>query len=412
MADFIAGRSDRTLLVALGTLAGAATPLVAPAPAAAQKTFSDVASDYWARSYIQAMAERGVISGFPNGTFRPQEPVTRAQFAAMLNQAFDKSATRNATSFQDVPQDHWANEAISKAYTMGFLTGYPNKIFKPSQNIPRVQVLAALSGGLNYEASQSPDSVLEYYNDASAIPDWARSSTAAATQNQIVVNHPNRRQLNPDRQATRAEVAASIYQALVSAGRANAIDSQYVVQSQGTAQVVPAETTISAQYDKARKIYLSPKEPNPVPVTLKVAQAVKAEDGEVLIPKGTPIEGELRIESDDGETGARFYAEQLRLSADHAIALDATSGLITQTRTVKGGSNADDLVKGAALGAGAQAAIEAVTGDRQVDAGAVLSDTTAEVLARVFSGQDQVELIVLDSSQRLNLTLNSQLELQ
>jgi len=411
MNDIPSGRFEASLLAALGTVAGAAAPLVAPAPAAAQKSFADVASDYWARPYIQAMAERGIISGFPNGTFRPDEPVTRAQFAAMLNQAFSKSTAREPIAFQDVPQDHWASEAIRQVYATGFLTGYPNQTFQPAQNIPRVQVLASLAGGLNYEASQSPDATLDYYNDASAIPDWARSSVAAATQNQIVVNHPNVRQLQPERQATRAEVAASIHQALVSAGRASAIESQYVVRQQGTAKVVPAQTSISAQYDKTQKVYLSPQEPNPVPVTLKVAQAVTDEAGQVLIPKGTPVEGELRIARSGGQQGARFFAERLRLSDDRAVALDATSGLITQTKVVKGGTDVEALLKGAAVGAGAQAAIEAVTGDRQVDAGAVLGNTTAEVLAGVFSGQDQAELFVLDSSQELSLTLNAQLKL-
>ena len=401
-----------SVAAALGTVAGAAAPLVAPAPAAAQPNFPDVSSNYWAQPYIRAMAERDIVGGFPDGTFRPDEPVTRAQFAAMLEQTFSKAASRDPAQFQDVPQDHWARQAIRQAYATGFLSGYPNNRFRPGQSIPRVQALASLAGGLGYDTSGSVSSTLDYYTDAVAIPDWARNSIAAATQNQLVVNHPDVRQLQPNQAATRAEVAAFIYQALVSAGKAEPIDSRYVAQRQGKAKVVPAGTTLATRYEQAETIYLAPQEPKPVPVTLTVSQAVTNDRGQILIPSGASVKGELRTVKANGQQGARFVARQLVWANGRTVSLDASSNLITSKETVQRGASAGDILKGAAVGAGAAAAITAVTGDKAIATEEVLGGAAAGALGGVFVGREQVELIAIQPDRDLALTLKSPLTVQ
>lgn len=214
--------------------AGCSSTSVAQTPASpsAQTTaFSDVSSNYWAAQFIQQLSQRGVIAGFPNGTFRPEEPVTRAQFAAMVDKAFQKSQQRQAIKFSDVPSNYWASSAIGKAYSIGFLAGYPGNRFQPNQAIPRQQVLVSLANGLGYTSGGNNQSTLRYFNDASKIASYARSPIAAATQKQIVVNYPNVKSLNPTATATRAQVAAFIYQALVSSNQAPAINSPYVVSN-------------------------------------------------------------------------------------------------------------------------------------------------------------------------------------
>jgi hypothetical protein len=99
--------------------------------------------------------------------------------------------------------------------------------FNHSKEIPRVQVLVSLANGL--KLSSDNQGALSIYSDASQIPGYATGSVAAATQRQLVVNYPTPSQLNPNRPATRAEVAAFVYQALVNAGRAEAISSPYLV---------------------------------------------------------------------------------------------------------------------------------------------------------------------------------------
>ena len=181
-------------------------------------TLSDIQGN-WAQSFITALAARGIIQGFPDGTFRPDAPVTRAEFAAMIGKAFQKNPVREAISFVDVPPNYWATGAIQSAYQTGFLAGYPNNVFMPSQEISRVQVLVSLTNGLGLSAKAESAGVLDAsFQDAAEIPDYARTPVAAATENRLVVNYPNVALLNPNQVATRADVAAFIYQALVSTG--------------------------------------------------------------------------------------------------------------------------------------------------------------------------------------------------
>ncbi len=236
--DVLALTPDRTSV-------GQRTPLVVPrtttpvipVPIPAQQTptssqpinFVDVPQDYWARPFIDALSARGIVSGFVGDYFRPDRPVTRAEFAALLQDGFDQGPGANTVQYQDVSSDFWAVPAINRATATGFLEGYPGNIFRPTQEIPKAQVLVALASGLNLPAVSSPAQVLQSYNDANQIPNYATEKIAAATQAGLVVNYPDPKLLNPNQNATRAEVAAIIHQALVQAKKAEPIESQYVV---------------------------------------------------------------------------------------------------------------------------------------------------------------------------------------
>lgn len=194
---------------------------------AAQIALRDI-KGLWAQPYIQALAAQNIIAGFPDGTFRPDEPVTRAQFATIVSKAFAPQPQRPAVNFTDVSPKFWAAQAIQTAYRGGFVAGYPGGLFQPQQPIPRVQALVSLASGLKLNAN-NPKAV-SVYTDAAQIPEYATGAVAAATQRQLVVNYPTPNQLNPNREATRAEIAAFVYQALVNSGRAKPIASPYLVR--------------------------------------------------------------------------------------------------------------------------------------------------------------------------------------
>ena len=215
----------------------------ATAQAQTQPTaFSDVPADYWAHDYIEGLAKSNVISGFGDGTFRPNEPVTRAQFAAILRQAFLQSQPTTAQAFKDVPAGYWATGAIASARSAGFLSGYPDNTFKPNDRILRVQALVSLANGLKYPAG-SPQS-LSKYKDADTVPAYARPSTAAAAQANLVVSYPAPDQISPNRAASRAEVAAFVYQALVKTGRIDPI----AVEPKNSWQPTPILTIAAPAY--------------------------------------------------------------------------------------------------------------------------------------------------------------------
>lgn len=178
-------------------------------------TFSDL-QGYWATECITQLAGRNIISGYPDGRFRPDAPVTRAEFAALVSKAFPNAPfVRGAIAFTDVPAKYWAIEAITAATRAGFLSGFPDRTFKPNLPIARVQVLVALVSGLKLNPTANPGETLKkYFDDAAAIPAYATDAVAAATQRYLVVNYPQVRRLWPNRNATRGEVAALICRAL------------------------------------------------------------------------------------------------------------------------------------------------------------------------------------------------------
>lgn len=202
-----------------------------PIPTATPLNFSDVPDDFWAEPFITALSARRIVNGFPGGYFRPDQPVTRAEFAAMLEAAFgDRADIRETEPFEDVPEGFWAVPAIQKAYRTGFMEGYPGDVFRPELQIPKVQALVALASGLDLPTPENPAQVLQVYPNAAEVPDYAREQLAAATEAGLVVKSPNQAEFNPTQDATRAEIAAFIYQALVEAGRAEPLNSGYEVQ--------------------------------------------------------------------------------------------------------------------------------------------------------------------------------------
>lgn len=194
--------------------------------------FSDVSQDNWAKTAIEKLADDNIISGYKDGTFKPDNSLTRGEFAALLNKAFpDKPFIREAIEFTDVASDYWAKEVIQEAYRKGFLTGYEGKIFLPEQEIPRVQVLVALANGLGYKPSQPTEETLKkVFEDAADIPGYGISPVAAAAEKSIVVNYPNIKKLEPNRSSTRAEVAAFLSQVLLQEGDTSSVSDEYIVK--------------------------------------------------------------------------------------------------------------------------------------------------------------------------------------
>ncbi len=197
--------------VAIGVI-GSGVPL-----ATAQTRFSDI-QGHWAQPCIEGLTQQKIINGYSDGTFRPDNSVTRAEYATLLVTAFpgvvNATISSRGLQFRDVPSGFWAAGAIGQATTANFFSGYPDKTFRPNQPIPRVQALAALASGLGYVPKKPIAQTLGLFKDAQSIPDYAKSAIAGATEQRIVVNYPNVDQLNSDQPATRGETAAFLCRAL------------------------------------------------------------------------------------------------------------------------------------------------------------------------------------------------------
>lgn len=213
-------------LVTLNQVPAIASPYIVNATASAP-LFTDI-QGHWAADFIVGLARQNLIGGFEDGSFRPDIPINRAQYASLVVNAFNPTAKRTATTFSDVPANFWAKPFIDRAFQGGFISGFPDGSFKPGQNILRLQVLASLVTGL--ELTGADINALNVFDDRATIPQYAQNQVSIATLQQLVVNFPNLRQLNPNRDTTRAEVAAIVYQALVRAGRSASINSPYIVR--------------------------------------------------------------------------------------------------------------------------------------------------------------------------------------
>lgn len=200
-----------------------------PSPTAKSLKFTDVPEELWAYPYIESLAERGIMNGFPDGTFKPGNNITRAEFASVLTRAFEQKPTSELPDFKDISADFSAFPAVRETVKTGFLRGYPDRVFRPEQLIPRVQAIVALASGLDLDKTTDTE-VLQIYQDASEIPNYAKEKVSTATKAGLVFNYPNPEILNPNRDATRAEVAALVYQALVKLEKAQKVPSPYIVK--------------------------------------------------------------------------------------------------------------------------------------------------------------------------------------
>lgn len=201
----------------------------APSSPAPVPRFSDVPTDYWAYPFIAGLASQGIIEGLQDGTFQPEGATTRAQFASALQDTFELGTYREGMSFSDISADYAASPAIDAAVRSTFMNGYPDQTFKPDQPISRLEMFLSLFSGMQLPPPEDPQAVLSVYPDAASIPEYAIPAIAAVTQANLVVLPPGQTQLQPNQPATRAEVASTLYQARVFQNAAEPVSSEAVV---------------------------------------------------------------------------------------------------------------------------------------------------------------------------------------
>ena len=105
--------------------------------------YSDVAATSWYNTAVSTLSSMGIITGYPDGTFRPNAPITRAEFAAMIAR-FDETAKSADTPFTDI-SGHWAENAIGKAYGNGWVEGSSKTVFCPESNLTRAETATLLN---------------------------------------------------------------------------------------------------------------------------------------------------------------------------------------------------------------------------------------------------------------------------
>lgn len=168
-------------------------------------TFSDVASTDWFYTYVRDLALANIISGYTDGTFKPQNSITRAEFAKVIVLATGNIPSTASSSFPDVASSHWARGYIERAKELGFMTGYPDGAFRPDSSISRQEIakVVVLANG-----STPATAYRAAFTD---VPEslWSWPYVIKAADLGIVSGYPNG-EFRPVNAATRAEAAKMV----------------------------------------------------------------------------------------------------------------------------------------------------------------------------------------------------------
>ena len=117
--------------------------------------YSDVAATSWYNTAVSTLSSMGIITGYPDGTFRPNAAITRAEFAAIAAR-FDNDGDKTAAKFSDIA-NHWAKDEISIAYNNGWINGYPDGTFGPQRDITRAETMTLVNRVLNRQPETADD---------------------------------------------------------------------------------------------------------------------------------------------------------------------------------------------------------------------------------------------------------------
>ncbi len=172
-------------------------------------SFRDVTSTHWAFASVERAAELGLVTGYSDGTFRPDTPVTRAQFVLMLWRMCGKPAAAKAASFADASAD-WYQDALSWAVEKGYVNGLSDTRFGPDVPITRQQAMAILfrlNGGQSGTELTLTGIYEQTFADSTTIASWAKDATWWAVYHELVSGVGGSR-IAPEANASRAQIAA------------------------------------------------------------------------------------------------------------------------------------------------------------------------------------------------------------
>lgn len=197
------------MILSVAVLLLAASPVLA---------YPDVDNSHWAATQIKELTEKGVIIGYPDGTFKPDENVTRAEFAAMAIRALGQEHTKviQPVHFTDIDDTFWAYSDIQKALYFDLISCDKNgELFRPADSVSRGESVAVAVNALTTETisrAKALEVLSQKYSDTSVIPEkFLIPAGKAEILNMIILAPSANANFDANRPATRAEVAAILF---------------------------------------------------------------------------------------------------------------------------------------------------------------------------------------------------------
>lgn len=167
-------------------------------------TFQDV-ENHWAQDMIEALATQGIIKGYEDGTFRPNESISRQHVASLFTRAFEFEVIRPTAAFSDVAPNHMYYDAIMTLQQAGIIDG-ANGAFRPTDNITRAQLAKILANTLQLK-SEGKSSFKDVESNH-----WSVGYIAALERAKITLGDNGK--FHPEASVTRAQLAVFIYRAM------------------------------------------------------------------------------------------------------------------------------------------------------------------------------------------------------
>ncbi|HHV17592.1 MAG TPA: S-layer protein, partial [Thermoanaerobacterales bacterium] len=186
-----------SLIVVFALLIGVTLPPVVRTTKAAS-VLTDI-SDHWAKEKITLWMEKGFVSGYMDGTFKPDKSITRAEFMTIVNKAFNFNE-RASMGFSDAMVGDWFYEEVAKAVKAGYISGYQDGTVKPNREISRQEAAVALCKALNLE----PQDAVTKFTDMDRIQIWSRPYIGALVAKGYMSGYPDG-SLKAEKHITRAE---------------------------------------------------------------------------------------------------------------------------------------------------------------------------------------------------------------
>ncbi|QXM05255.1 S-layer homology domain-containing protein [Crassaminicella indica] len=174
-------------------------------------TFKDLQGYEWAKEAIEAMAQKGIISGREEGIFDPSANITRAEFATLMTKMMGYATENMEVPFTDVAKDAWYYSYVGAAYKNGIIRGRSNTIFDPKGNITREEMAIIVAKVLDKQGYEKVGlNGLDIFKDKENIASWAKEGVSLCVKEKIIRGMGNG-QFNPKQNANRAQAAMMLY---------------------------------------------------------------------------------------------------------------------------------------------------------------------------------------------------------
>lgn len=214
--------------------------MLSPFGALANNSLSDI-QGHWAKEPIQQWIEKGYVKGYQDGTFKPNASITRAEFMTLANQAIG-AKEKKAISFSDVNENHWFHGEVAKAHAAGYITGYADGTMKPNNQVSRQEVAVMLAKMAQLDVTAGATVSLSF-KDQLRIPSWSKVAIGKVVGKKFMNGYPDET-FQPTKAITRAEAIATLNKLLAGAEEKPAVDPAVTYDQAGTYGPVTGTVTL------------------------------------------------------------------------------------------------------------------------------------------------------------------------